>query len=385
MDDFNNFFDDQRNDNNGDRTPIYHTPEPNKDDNKKSTILGICIAISVIMCIVVIVNVLVLASLKNQIASEYAASLSQKANEEYSAAINGILSNSDITKDIKDAATEQVVSQMSSSVGTIANVASNSVARIYMYKSPTDQSDAGLASAFLITDSVDGSERYLITNAHCVRYVKPIEVIQNRPWGGSYVQLTGYEWASYGKIIGYFEGEEEEYNMEIVAYGYYDPGTDSTYGYDLTTYWGLEKINGDQPDLAILKIKGTQPDNTKHPSLKVVSNDNSPSRGADIAVIGNPQGVGTTNSIAIGVISQTGVEIQSWGAGTFYLTDAAINGGNSGGPMINQNGNVVGVVESKLVSTSIENMGFVLDAKTINNFISWVQTKYSITIPYQKV
>ena len=48
-------------------------------------------------------------------------------------------------------------------------------------------------------------------------------------------------------------------------------------------------------------------------------------------------------------------------------------GGNSGGPMVNILGKVVGIVESKLADDTIDNMGFALSADTIRDFIKWAQ------------
>lgn len=54
-------------------------------------------------------------------------------------------------------------------------------------------------------------------------------------------------------------------------------------------------------------------------------------------------------------------------------TDAAINSGNSGGPLCNSNGEVVGITNMKIASSSIEGMGFAIPVdtaiKTANNFI----------------
>ena len=54
-------------------------------------------------------------------------------------------------------------------------------------------------------------------------------------------------------------------------------------------------------------------------------------------------------------------------------TDAAINSGNSGGPLCNSNGEVVGITNMKIASSSIEGMGFAIPVdtaiKTANEFI----------------
>ena len=62
------------------------------------------------------------------------------------------------------------------------------------------------------------------------------------------------------------------------------------------------------------------------------------------------------------------------------MTDAAVNGGNSGGPMINETGIVVGIVESKLVDERIDNMGFALSVSTIRDFVSSVSKNKNLNL-----
>lgn len=372
MDDFNNFFDDQRN-SQPEHTPVYHTPSP-KHNNKLGPVGIICVVLAVVMSIVVLVNVIVLASLKQTIAEEYAASISADMKEQYINAINEALKNKDIVEDVTNAAAKKALEALNTSVGKVANEKSASVARLYMYKdsdvNPTTTSYNGIASGFLITDSTDESHyRYVLTNAHCVRYEASKTQQSGYPFG--FGKVT-YQWESYGTIICMFDGDTSSYyRLEVVAYGAYN-------GDHLDA-------ESNQPDIALLRITGKinktnassvideQPSNETHPSLTIAINN--AKRGSEVALIGNPEGVGTTNSISTGNISQTGISISSWGAGTFAMTDAAVNGGNSGGPMIDILGNVVGIVESKLVDESIDNMGFALDVNTIRTFVDWASQK----------
>lgn len=372
MDDFNNFFDDQRN-SQPEHTPVYHTPSP-KHNNKLGPVGIICVVLAVVMSVVVLVNVIVLASLKQTIAEEYAASISADMKEQYINAINEALKDSDIVEKVTNAAAQKALEALKTSVGEVANEKSASVARLYMYKdsdvNPTTTSYNGIASGFLITDSTDESHyRYVLTNAHCVRYEASKTQQSGYPFG--FGKVT-YQWESYGTIICMFDGDTSSYyRLEIVAYGAYN-------GDHLDA-------ESDQPDIALLRITGKinktnassvideQPSNETHPSLAIAINN--AKRGSEVALIGNPEGVGTTNSISTGNISQTGISISSWGAGTFAMTDAAVNGGNSGGPMIDILGNVVGIVESKLVDESIDNMGFALDVNTIRTFVDWASQK----------
>ena len=89
-------------------------------------------------------------------------------------------------------------------------------------------------------------------------------------------------------------------------------------------------------DLALLKVdpKG------KLPALKWGNSENS--RVGDwVLAIGNPFGLG--GSVTAGIISARGRDINAGPYDDFFQTDAAINRGNSGGPLFNMNGEVIGI------------------------------------------
>jgi serine protease Do len=89
-------------------------------------------------------------------------------------------------------------------------------------------------------------------------------------------------------------------------------------------------------DLALLKVepKGDLPALTWGDSVK--------SRVGDwVLAIGNPFGLG--GSVTAGIISARGREIGSGPYDDFFQTDAAINRGNSGGPLFNMRGEVIGI------------------------------------------
>ena len=98
------------------------------------------------------------------------------------------------------------------------------------------------------------------------------------------------------------------------------------------------KILGHDPktDLALLKVEPKEP-------LKAVRfGDSSKMRVGDwVMAIGNPFGLG--GSVTVGVISATKRDINSGPYDDFLQTDAAINRGNSGGPLFNMDGDVIGV------------------------------------------
>ncbi len=89
-------------------------------------------------------------------------------------------------------------------------------------------------------------------------------------------------------------------------------------------------------DLALLKI-------TANKEFKYAQfGDSDSARIGDWAiVIGNPYGLG--GSVSIGIISARGRDIKNGQSDEYIQTDAAINKGNSGGPLFNSNGEVIGI------------------------------------------
>ena len=89
-------------------------------------------------------------------------------------------------------------------------------------------------------------------------------------------------------------------------------------------------------DLAVLRVKPEKP-------LKAVSfGDSEAMRPGDwVMAIGNPFGLG--GSVSAGIVSARGRNIESGPYDNYIQTDAAINKGNSGGPLFNMQGEVIGI------------------------------------------
>ena len=105
---------------------------------------------------------------------------------------------------------------------------------------------------------------------------------------------------------------------------------------DDTTYEA--EILGRDPatDLAVLRIDPPEP------LPAVVWGDSDRARVGDwILVIGNPFGL--ENTVTVGIISARGRVINAGTYDDFLQTDASINRGNSGGPMFNLDGEVIGI------------------------------------------
>ena len=100
----------------------------------------------------------------------------------------------------------------------------------------------------------------------------------------------------------------------------------------------VTKILGHDPktDLALLKVE------PKKPLKAVTFGDSGKMRVGDwVMAIGNPFGLG--GSVTVGIISATKRDINAGPYDDFLQTDAAINRGNSGGPLFDMDGHVIGV------------------------------------------
>jgi serine protease Do len=92
----------------------------------------------------------------------------------------------------------------------------------------------------------------------------------------------------------------------------------------------------DKTDLAVLKVEAG------HPLSFVEFGDSDSAVVGDwVMAIGNPFGLG--GSVTLGIVSARNRDIQSGPYDQFIQTDAAINQGNSGGPLFDMNGKVVGI------------------------------------------
>ncbi len=125
---------------------------------------------------------------------------------------------------------------------------------------------------------------------------------------------------------------------------------------DDTQDYSAELVGGDeQTDIAVLKIDKTD--------LTAVELGKSGELvvGELAITIGNPLGSELSGTVTAGIISALNrtltVEDRKM---TLIQTDASINSGNSGGPLINSYGQVVGITSAKISGTNTDNLGFAI-------------------------
>lgn len=128
--------------------------------------------------------------------------------------------------------------------------------------------------------------------------------------------------------------------------------------------------DGNGVDLALIKLA-----RVPHNATVVKFEDfNNVKNGERVFVIGNSLGHGTC--ITSGIVSD---KTRIVNGRMLLMTDCAINGGNSGGPIFNEKGLVIGAVVSGI--TSAEGMNFAIPSSTV---IQFIQTVSSVS-PMQQV
>ena len=115
-------------------------------------------------------------------------------------------------------------------------------------------------------------------------------------------------------------------------------------------------------DLAVLGIRSE--DGTLFPAISLTSR---PIGLADqVVALGLPLGsdvITATSGLVSALRTDEGTNT------TLVQTEAAVNPGNSGGPLVNLQGEVVGIIVSKLVHVVIEGVGFAVSTATINTYL----------------
>lgn len=190
-------------------------------------------------------------------------------------------------------------------------------------------SSEAAASGSGIIISEDG---YILTNNHIVSSTS----------NSSYYQVS-----EATSVTVYLFNDEHPYEAEII-------GSDA------------------QTDLAVIKID-------KSGLTPAELGDSSNVKIGEFAMaIGNPLGLKST--VTSGIISAVNREVTS-SDGTNYVlmqTDAAINSGNSGGALVNSEGQVIGINTLKISATGVENMGFAIPINDTKDI-------YKQLIEYNKV
>ena len=159
----------------------------------------------------------------------------------------------------------------------------------------------------------------------------------------------------------------------ITNYHVLEGGTDCLVALDTGATYPAQYVAGDEEnDLAVLKIEETDL------PAAVFADSNDLVVGDGVCAIGNPLGMELRGTLTDGIVSAINRDV--WVDGrtmTLIQTNAALNSGNSGGPLINEYGQVVGINVIKMTSryNNVEGLGFAIPSaymqRIINDLLTW--------------
>lgn len=145
---------------------------------------------------------------------------------------------------------------------------------------------------------------------------------------------------------------------------------------DETEYEAKIVGQDEQTDLAVIKVERTG-------LTKAEFADSDDVKVGEFAMaVGNP--VNMTSTVTTGIVSAVNRKITDSDGKTYTCiqTDAAINSGNSGGALVNSEGNVIGINTLKLSGTGIEGIGFAIPINATTDVTSQLIQYSKVKRPY---
>ena len=228
----------------------------------------------------------------------------EKTNKNDSTVLNTILSSENINNQIQQnrnfvvrnpdftVAAEKTINTVVHVKNTAKSKGSNSLWDLF-YGNSDDRTTVGTGSGVIVS-----SDGYIITNNHVIENATEIEITTN---------------------------DNKSFNAELI-------GTDKN------------------SDIAVLKIDGP----SKFPYIRFADSDET-KIGEWVLAVGNPFNL--TSTVTAGIISAKSRDLNDYDSKnqSFIQTDAAVNSGNSGGALVNINGDLIGI-NTAIQST---NAGFI--------------------------
>lgn len=143
------------------------------------------------------------------------------------------------------------------------------------------------------------------------------------------------------------------------------------------SYLNVAQVKGydESKDIAVIAVKLSEISNEAKKQIKiaVIGNSDDIKPGSGVVAIGNALGYG--QSVTHGIVSALNREVTMQGVkgGTitnaYIQTDAAINSGNSGGALLNMQGQLIGINSAKISSTGVEGMGYAIPISDVEELI----------------
>ncbi len=198
------------------------------------------------------------------------------------------------------------------------------------------------------------------------RSVKEVQSLFSRygmyyGFGGYGDQPYTYESESRGS--GIIIGQSDDELLICTNNHVVEDATEITVGFvDDEVYEAAVKGTDASNDLAVVAVKISDISDETMDAIKVakIGDSDTLEVGQQVVAIGNALGYG--QSVTVGYVSALNRTIQMDGYDNTKLiqTDAAINGGNSGGALLDMKGHVIGINSAKVAASGVEGMGYAI-------------------------
>lgn len=196
-----------------------------------------------------------------------------------------------------------------------------------------------------------------------------------------YIEVESSRTSSSGS--GFVYKEDDKYGYILTNYHVIEDGKKYSVTFNDGTEIEAEYVNGDEYyDIAILKLS-----KDKINKVATLGNSSTLELGDTVFTVGAPLGKDYMGTITKGIVSGINRMVSvSLTSGTYLMeviqTDASINSGNSGGPICNIKGEVIGITSSKLVGSGVEGMGFAIPINSVMDIINSIESGKEIIRPY---
>ena len=193
-----------------------------------------------------------------------------------------------------------------------------------------------------------------------------------------YIEVTGDRTSSSGS--GFVYKTDDNYGYILTNYHVIDGGKKYVVTFSNGDEVEASLVSGDEYyDIAVLKLN-------KDKVIKVATLGDSTNLelGDTVFTVGAPLGKEYMGTITKGIVSGINrmVSVSNNYLMEVIQTDASINSGNSGGPICNIKGEVIGITSSKLVGSGVEGMGFAIPINSVNEILTNLESGTTLERPY---
>ena len=238
---------------------------------------------------------------------------------------------------------------------------------------------------FALNDNILNSDKTINKNSYGSGGAGVIYSL-NKIYGDAYI-ITNYH------VVFDFEGTKKPFeNIYVNLYGdesLFTPIDENHYNINAIE---AECIGGSATyDIAVLRIRNSKKIKESDAKAVEIFDSNNIVAGMTAIAIGNPQGDGI--SVTEGIVSVDSEEISMSPLSTENVQlneidevtmrvmriDTSVNSGNSGGGLFNDKGQLIGIVNAKLPSSSIDNIAYAIPSSIVKNVADKLIKTYEVT------